>query len=115
MQDTAILSGGQKGGLGTTRAICHGEIDLRLRPDADNLAMSIDHIIPRWLSGKTTAHNIRPTHKVCNNTRDVTIHRDQMRLRTMWRRWAEYTQVVSYIPINRMRVLLAMRRNRTSA
>ena len=105
----------QKGRLGSICAICHAEIDLRLKPSAEKLAMSIDHIIPRWLNGKTTANNIRPTHKVCNNTSDVSIHKEQMRLRTMWRRWAEYTQVVPYIPINPMRVILAMKRAGISA
>lgn len=86
------------GQLGRKCFVCGGTIDFSLR-DPDLMCATVEHIVPRYLGGGSSRGNTAVSHKACNNARHAQDDRGSAYVRTVWRRWAEYTQVAAYIPI----------------
>lgn len=95
------------GKLGRRCFVCGEDIDFTLR-DPDPMAPTVEHIFPRYLGGGSSRQNTSVSHKICNNGRHIEDERGSAYARTMWRRWAEYTQVAPYIPIPFGRIRRAM-------
>lgn len=53
---------------GATCNICGDEIDLTLDRN-DNMALSMDHLIPRYYGGTNAIENLRPAHRRCNSSK----------------------------------------------
>lgn len=94
----------KSGRLGCLCFVCGESIDLTLR-DPDPMSATVEHIFPRCLGGGNAKVNCSVSHKSCNNARNLDDERSANYLRTMWRQWAQYTQVASYVRIPRIRLV----------
>ena len=97
------------GKMGAQCFVCGEAIDFALR-DPHPMAPTVEHIVPKYLGGGNAKANTSVSHSSCNNARLAFDDCGSNYARTMWRRWAEFTQVAHYIPLPFGRIRRAVSR-----